>query len=666
MLKYHVRDLMFYTEDEIWAIEKPARCEITFDDGITLETDTVNIMIGSWYLWQIASAWPEINVTSKLFIHDKVFTDKLFRDLLWDAIEATMGMNVPKEDVWFLAQDLYNKSYNAIVNRASRFISSLSYKNIYEVVKHPRIAEANANVQPNQESINGVYDVITDVFKNDKSMADNVVVATVSYGTVKMAQVHQSFGPRGPNTDIDSVIYSNPIMRGYSHGLATLDAFAMESRSAAKAQLFNKDPVADAEYFNRKMQLVCAIVRKIVPGDCGTRDYHTFELGNDATSKRLFESMVGLYQVMPDGKPREILKTDTHLIGTTVNFRSALCCHEAPKQGVCEVCYGITSYGIPYDTNPGHVSSTSINEPATQTIISTKHLDFINQTFAKFLPREMESHFVVSKGHPEHILLKSGTVTKRLIMTIAQNEATSLVDINYVSNPGATDVAKISGLSNVQFFYIDDDDHVIGKPVSVQVVRKNIQASLSPHLLSYLKLNSWKNEGNRYAFDLSSWRLEHPILVYQNKHENMVAAVSRIETFIRSCRAKLNEDMTPKAIGRHEPMLVKYRDVDLALRDAFHIICDKLKGIHLGHIATVLLASRALDPYIAGDWSLPGSKYEGYFCSHDDLIRHRSLSTAVLFERQFEIFDDPDSYLQTKRVSTIQDELLFIPPAAKE
>ncbi len=662
MLKYHVRDLMFYTEAEIWGLPKPARCELTFDDNVTIETDTVNIMIGSWYLWSIAANWPQIQVNHKLFIYDNVFTDSLFRELLWDAIESTTGLDVPKEDVWLLAYELYNRSYNAIVNGCNRFISSISYKDILEVADHPRIAAAMSKVNDSREAINHVYDEVDAVFK-DPAMAGKTVIDTVSYGTVKMDQARQSFGPRGPNTDIDSVIYSKPILRGFVHGLATLDAFAMESRSAAKAQLFNKDPVADAEYFNRKMQLVCGIVRKIVPGDCGTRDYHTFFIPDDSNGKRLFESMVGLYQVMPDGKMREIRSYDTHLIGTTVNFRSSLCCLEGPNQGVCEVCYGAISYAIPYDTNPGHVSSTSINEPATQTIISTKHLDFIRHSFPKTLPRDMEHWFSIAKSHAEHVLLKRDVDTSNLRMSIAVSEAQGLVDINYVSTPGATDIAKISSLSSIQLFKVDDRGYAVTRPEIVQVVRASIQASLSPSMLKYLKVHSWERDGNRYIIDLSKWNKDHPVLIYQNKHENMSAAVSRIETFLRSTRARLNEDMTPQnSVGKNTPMLVKYRDVDAALYDAYYIICDKLSGIHLGHIATVLMASRAVDP-VNGDWSMPAGKNQGYFCSHDELIRHRSLAVAMLFERQSEIFDDPDSYLESTRTSSILDDLVYIPPS---
>jgi hypothetical protein len=49
------------------------------------------------------------------------------------------------------------------------------------------------------------------------------------------------------------VIFRKPIKRGFAMGFRDIIAFAKESRSAAKALLFNKDPVAIAEYFNRKL-----------------------------------------------------------------------------------------------------------------------------------------------------------------------------------------------------------------------------------------------------------------------------------------------------------------------------------------------------------------------------------------------------------------------------
>ncbi len=54
-------------------------------------------------------------------------------------------------------------------------------------------------------------------------------------------------------------------------------------------------------------------------------------------------------------------------------------------------------------------------------------------------------------------------------------------------------------------------------------------------------------------------------------------------------------------------------------------------------------------------------KQGGVFRSHDEIIRHRSLGVAMLFERQSEVFTDPSAYLETVRLSSIMDDLIYIP-----
>ena len=74
----------------------------------------------------------------------------------------------------------------------------------------------------------------------------------------------------------------------------------------------------------------------------------------------------------------------------------------------------------------------------------------------------------------------------------------------------------------------------------------------------------------------------------------------------------------------------------------------------------MLTATRVKDTRI-GDWSMPAGKDGGVFRSHDEIIRHRSLGVAMLFERQSEVFNDPSAYLETRRLTSIMDDLIYIP-----
>lgn len=670
MEQYHIRDLIYMTEDEIWDLPKPGKIEIEFEDGVKLVSDTVNVMIGSWYLWRIAADWEEVKVSHKLFVHDATFTDQLFRDLLWEAIEGTMELTIPKEDVWLLAQQLYNRSYNAIVTRCHRFISNTTYSHITQLLEDKDIKAANEAVTDALPTIDRAHATIERVMRSGK-YKNNPIVRAVTNSTVKIAQILQSIGPRGRTTDIDSVIYTIPIKRGFAMGLGSLPAYAMESRSAAKALLFNKDPVAAAEYFNRKMQLVCAVIRRIYPGDCGTTDTHEFTVPHDKYGLKMIASLAGLYEVINDhGRDvlREIRRGDKHLLGKTIRFRSSLCCLKAPEQMICEKCYGVTSYGMPYDANPGHVSSTSINEPTTQIIISTKHLDFIVHMFMAILSEREKDYLEVKEGKEDELYLKPVKGRKNIWIAFPAREAMGLVDINYAARISDMDVARVSALTQVSFYLKDDGTDATAQEQVFDMVRSGTSASLSVPALKYLKENSWERDGNWLHVDMSNWNFSKPLFIYQHKHENMGEFARRFETFIRSARPDTDEDGTPtpivesnsKSTKHRAQMLVNYRDVDEALLDAFYLISEKLGNIHMGHIATVLMASRVNDTRI-GDWNMPAGKYRGVFRAHDEIIRHRSLGVAMLYQRQSEVFNDPTSYLESRRPTSIMDDLIYIP-----
>ena len=80
----------------------------------------------------------------------------------------------------------------------------------------------------------------------------------------------------------------------------------------------------------------------------------------------------------------------------------------------------------------------------------------------------------------------------------------------------------------------------------------------------------------------------------------------------------------------------------------------------MGHIATILMASR-VNEVMSGDWNMPSSVHRGEFRMHDDIIRHRSLSVAMLYGWQMQVFNDISCYLQRKRPTSVMDGLIHIP-----
>lgn len=668
ILKYHVRELLDYTEDEIWDIKPNQMVELTLDDGEVVQCPVYEMQM-SYYAWRIVDAYRELQITKRLLVNGRPFTDDLFRDLMWAAIEPTRDMeDIDKEDVWAIAyEQIYNGTYNAIVTRLSDYVSGLNAEHIVEITNDPEIAAANAQVTDDLGSTDRVYQTLDRVLKSNK-YESNPIVRAIQNRTVKAAQIYQSFGPRGRATDIDSVIYRRPVRRGFAMGL-TFNDYAKESRSAAKSLLFNKDPVAHAEYFNRKLQLVTNVIVHLIHGDCGTTDAHEWFVPNDKYGKSLLRSLDGQLQVLPDNKFKKISSNDETLLGTHVRFRTSLCCRYSKKQAICSACYGPDlAYATTYDANPGHVSCTTVNKSVTQLIISTKHLDFIDHTFVAHLSGNETRYLNTRTYDMESLFVAPERSRDKLQIRIFADEAPMLIDIKYVSNVHNLDISKITSLTYAEFFLIDKDGYISDEQ-SVNLVKQETKASFSIALLKYIKEHGWTKHNQYYVVTLEDWDNKKPLFTYPNMHESTSEYASRLETFIRSSRSRASED-GPKereVQGRRRlPMLTGQaaRDVDVALRDALYIISEKIKDVPIGHIATILLASRATDP-ANNDWSLPGGLHRGQFCAHEELIRNRDLAAALLFERQADVYNDVRSYVHKNRVYSPMQSLIYIPSKMK-
>ena len=635
MTEYHARDLIAMSEDTLWSLDLSAPCTITFDDSVLVESKNTLTAILSSYYWRITSFYDEVPITSNIFIGDQLFTDRLHRELLKYAIDNAIKFNsIDREDVWEIVyRECYNGIYNAVVTRLTRFMTSIDDFAVNEILNHPKIKEANEKVQRGLIEVNDCYDVIRDVFASDE-LVHNPIVQDQRTGLVNINQLLQSFGPVGYVTEINSVLFKNPILRGFAMGLTELSDYAKYSRSASKAILFNKDPVAIAEYLNRKLQLVCNVIEEIVYGDCKTHHYNTISIAEGVTGIELLKSMHGLYQVLDDGSLKKIDANDKSLLGTTVNFRTTMSCRHLPNQKVCSTCYGEMSYAIARGTSPGHVSTTSLGKDASQKIISTKHLDFVVIKFAITLAGMMKKHFM-SKKHIKELLYINKESCKGKHMLILKDEALRLSDINYMSAEPLNPM-DLTELGNIEIGELIDDR--IYNIDTMDLTMMSIKPSFTTMFLEYLAKHGWRSYGNKYLIDLSGWDHKLPILIYPDRHVNMRDFVGEVEKFIRNGRGQA------------------YPTTSEALLAFHNLVSQQIKGKYLGHLATILAAGRVVSEQ---DYNLPFGE-DGRFISHDKIIRNRSLGAAMLYESQEDAITDIRSYIYRDRPGSLLDDAIKV------
>ncbi|MGL5648940.1 MAG: hypothetical protein ACRDDY_13915 [Clostridium sp.] len=607
--------------------------------------------------WDVYRENPDIpHAKHFLLNYNELFTDKIMQKIFYKIIEPTKySSKYNKKKIWKSCYRAYNRIYNYAAMELMPYIDSIDSFAIMQLLNDPEIRDANQRVQEKLADVEYGYGV----FKRrliHKDHEDNPISRAFKYGTAPLPQLNQSFVAIGQVTDIDSVVYLNEIRRGFAMGYVDANSMVKASRSAAKALLFNKSPVADAEYFNRRLQLVGNYITTVAQHhDCGTTDAHDVTLPETENYFRLWH---GITLVLPDGKTRPINPDDKDLMGKRVKVRTTLCCRMLHKQTVCSTCYGDIAYSLvdridkdaptarPEDlnitSNPGHVSTTEICGPATQKVISTKHSDFIRCVINIVLPAEDRSYMEMHRSL-DSIKFKERLSDLKVKLRLHADEVKNLISLLYMDDLRKLQLGHFSSLSTCDIITYDNDGYVTNSR-QANLSRQATNPSLSASMLKYVAKRNWETQGKYILIDLDEWDYTKPVFTYQLKHENMAAFVDRLELFIRST----SNDEDTKGKRSHMMRLTRFNDPTEALIAAFMLTADKL-GVNVMHLATVLAATRVMDPE-NGDWRIANGLGVGRFAAHDDIITNRDIAGAFLYQGQFDTLTDPASYLYADRV----------------
>lgn len=609
--------------------------------------------------WDIYRKHPEIPFADHFILGaEDLFTDKVMQRIFYKIIEPTMfNDKYDKRKIWRTCYRVYNSIYNYASEHLGPYIDSIDVFAIMNLLNDPEIKDANERIQGELADVEYGYGVFKRRLTH-KDHDDNPISRAYKYGTAPLPQLNQSFVAVGQITDIDSVVYVNEIRRGFAMGYATTNDLSKGSRSAAKALLFNKSPVADAEYFNRRLQLVGNYIDTLVQNhDCGTKDYHTVTLPETPEHFSLWH---GISMLREDGSVSGIKPEETNLMGKRVRIRTTLCCSLLSKQKVCSKCYGDISYSLidrmdpdaptarPEElgitANPGHVSTTEVCGPATQKVISTKHSDFIRCVINIVLAAEDRSYMELHKCL-DSLKFKDNMASQNIKLRIHVDEVKNLISLLYMNDLHKLQLGHFSQLTGCDIISYDEEGYVKTSR-HANLSRQATNPSLSSSMLKYIKAKGWETQGKYIMIDMSEWDYSKPVFTYQLKHENMAAFVDRLELFVRST----SSDDDNKGKRGHLPRLTRYQDPTEALMAIFLMTADKL-GVSVIHLATVLAASRVMDPD-NNDWRIANGLSVGKFAAHDDIIVNRDITGALLYQGQFDTITDPASYLYRDRLKS--------------
>lgn len=649
----NARDLLAIDPDKVWDVVAVGKFRLMFDDGFIDTYSRPTIM--SSYAWWSHREHPESPLLIKHHLGNGAITSaqlsNLFGVCAWSVYHATGGLTDPEEMGLRIRVEM-NKMRDTNVKRLAAYVSTMSAEDIVDILDHPEIAAANREIQSIDYSdpmnrinaarhVDKAHGIIRRVLMDPNELRGNRMVRAIKAKMIDIQQILQCVGPRGLVTDYDSMLFAIPVVRGFGEGLMDLYSLAVESRSATKSLMLTKDPLADTEYFNREMQLICATVERLYHNtDCGSTEYTPW-----LVTRNNLDVLDGLFHA-EDGKLKMIRPSSTELLGKVVLLRTALTCKHPDANGICSTCFGHLSVNVPRKTNIGHVSSTEMCSRVSQGVLSTKHNDLITG-IAGGIMSPYNARFLQVTDNMFELGLSPQLTGLSVHLVIAKEDILNLADINLATNLDSLTPNKVSAMSEVTFDITYEDGDVESNVVFVSTGSR--RASFTTQFLTFMKMNGWETTNNLdIRIDLSNWNRDLPIWELPRKHADMMEFMGSVETLVKvsgSSKAKRAMDLSV------------YGNLALALSE-FHDLVSQKFAINITHLAVILRATM-IRSSADNDYRLPTADSPREFAGFKQIMAMRSLSAMCAYQEQSGMFKNFLSFLVKKRAPHPFDTILM-------
>lgn len=636
------RDIAALDTDSLWALpDGPLKIE--FDDGV-VETNARATILSAYIFGPFYRRYPNCPARSSHHLGQRQLGTQIILDLIGEVLFDTRDV-YPEEDIedmMLLATQLNNKIYNDFTYKLEAYVGSVSILDFIEVIDHPDIAKANSEVEPNETSVNKTYDVIKKTLNTSRDLRDNIISRVARNSLVSMGQILQVVGPRGRCTDIDSNIFRLPVLSGYVHGIQTLAESMIESRSAAKALSFTKDPLKDSQYTNRKIQLMAESLMHLWPGDCGGGRLIPVRLrGRD------FELFAGKYYLREGEAANpanyKILKaSDKHLAGELIYVRTIFDCRHPDPQGVCSACYGSLAWSIPKGTNIGHIAATVLCESISQILLSTKHLDTSAASSGTILS-DYDGIYLEENTETNTLRLSDRLAKANIALIMQAKEANHINDVTIVDDVSRLSPSNISNLTDIK---LEIETAKVKETVALHVSDEARKSYMSTELLDHVKRVGWSlTATGDYRVDLKEWDPAAPLLELPMKQSSMLDYMFTIERFLRASDK-----------GKTAPTLKTYSSPEGGLMKLYELVSSRLK-FNIVHMECLVKACmvRSISHM---DYRIPIAGNATEFGRYGKIMEMRSLGAAMAFEFHSKILLSPYAFVVTKRPDHPLDALI--------
>ena len=644
-------------------------CNIEFDDGI-LENCNEKDVFFSYYFWEFFKLYPLTPILMKhcvkSVIKDTIDTStcgKLLENTLFDIYDVYSNINPDKvalmEQLAKKGYQIINTLYNDLTLKTERYVTSLDILDLIELVQDKRLTEEKDKLtselmhlqatdisilhrevthQYFEDGISRCYTIIDEMLKDPK-YKNNSAIKAANAKVIKIQQLKQSIGPRGFITDIDSIHFPKPVLRSYTEGFRSLADIMMESRSAAKALVYQTDPLQKSEYFSRRQQLICMNLVNLHRCDCGSNHYLIFNL-----QKEDLDNFAGKFYLDETTNTLQIIKaSDKHLINKTLKIRTLIDgCQIKDPNGVCETCFGELSLGILKNFNLGHTNCVTLTYIISQVVISTKHHDGSASMEGILLSPEHKKYFNTPHGSNAYYINQSVLKSNKVELIIEHKQAYGLADVHLVNSVNQLSISRVSDIEYIDLAITNkkNEKTVIRLPVCI----KQSNASLTHTALEYIKKNGWEvANNNNYSIDITDWDCTKPLLTLPLKQINMSDHQAEIAEMLESTvkdLLKRDTEIDPKNL------LIE-----------FYILVNKRIKMNIAVLEAILYCSMVISAK-NDDYGLPKTFTENGLGIKQTLLTNRSFGGYCGYERHLDYFLNPHSYQNNNRMDHPFDVLL--------
>lgn len=644
MQTYNWQDLLKMTEEQIWQIDTGNNPTITVQARDKSFEILSRLVIVSWYCWPLQRTFPNMPLDKRHFTAQRCLSNKNILGVLTQGYRDYVDLHPGVIDVVAINSMIargINIINNVFVMRIPEYVTTASMRQYIEVLDDPEMVAVRRAMEPNQNSIREGYKAGLGIIKRKDKFPGNQIAEDIKQGSVSDGQSAQVFIARGYLTDHNSRIFVKPVMACYAEGLGSFYDSFVESRSATKAMLFQKKPLEDSEWFNRKMQLVAQAVQRIhMNEDCGST-VTVPVLVKDGWLSRL----AGKYYYADDNRTlKYVTEKDDHLIGRIIHMRSPMYCNHPDRSGICEKCYGKLAISLPYfnalgeigknEIIIGHISATEIGQDLSQKMLSTKHLD-TSSTTEPFIPRRQDAMYIVEGIRDNAVRLHPRLKKDKVKLKVNFNKTTALSDI-YVAENLDEVATRAGGFNEIVLEF--ERDGGFTESIPIPTTQGSRQGQFTVDFLRFLQKANWTNaEKGFIVIDLSTFEYDIDVVELPLVHQDMTVYQKQIEAYIRFSKESAkwkNKFVTPE-------------DAGLALSEFYSLLSERLK-VNIVHAEMMLYSVMTTDPGNY-DYRLPRANENRQFSSYHECIEFRSLSVQLLYQEQATIMMKPTTFLVKHR-----------------